>query len=102
MYSKIGWLTEENHLAKERTMVEIIQRNCLLFCLYKSTFSSTVNYIVLDVLKAFLGNVSVHTFPRLRNNRRSGVFSVLCRVTAVNAWIAQEWGESHMTSVSPQ
>jgi hypothetical protein len=28
----------------------------------------------MDLLKAFLGNASVNTFPRLRYNKESGVF----------------------------
>jgi hypothetical protein len=63
------------------------------------------NDIVTDLLKVFLGNASVITFARLRNNRRSGVFCVWnrplpCRAQPHRAFlgdscktlITQEWG----------
>jgi hypothetical protein len=48
-----------------------------------------VENIIMDLLKAFLGNASVSTFLWLHNNRWSGVFSVPyhtthCDATAVN------------------
>jgi hypothetical protein len=43
---------------------------------YTSNLRRACLNIVTDLFKAFLGNASVNTFPRLRNNRRRVVFSV--------------------------